>query len=138
MWNKDKCQCECKEDLINKLACDKGYMWNPSTCSCECDKYCDVGQYLNYKNFVCRKRILGDLIEQCNSVVDESIMRGNKSDLDCPSQMPYVVLFMVFLLVSALLVGAFVYYFRYRSGKDKKVDYVSVNYSLTGKNNYLL
>ena len=30
-WNKNKCKCECKEDLIVKLMCDKGYMWNPST-----------------------------------------------------------------------------------------------------------
>ena len=29
--NKNKCSCECKEDLVNKLVCDKGYMWNPST-----------------------------------------------------------------------------------------------------------
>ena len=46
-WNKDKCRCECKENLINKLVCDKGSIWNPSTCSCECDKLCDIGQYLN-------------------------------------------------------------------------------------------
>ena len=23
-WNENKCRCECKEDLINKLVCDKG------------------------------------------------------------------------------------------------------------------
>ena len=39
-WNENKCRCECKEDLIDKLVCDKGYIWNPSTCTCECDKYC--------------------------------------------------------------------------------------------------
>ena len=44
IWNEDKCRCECKEDLINKLQCDKGYIWNPSNCTCECDKACDVGQ----------------------------------------------------------------------------------------------
>ena len=37
-WNENICRCECKEDLINKLVCDKGYMWNPSTCSRECDR----------------------------------------------------------------------------------------------------
>ena len=31
-------------------------MWNPSTCSCECDKYCEIGQYLDYKNCICRKK----------------------------------------------------------------------------------
>ena len=55
-WNENKCECECKEDLISKLTCDKGYMWNPSTCSCECDKYCEIGQYLDYKNCICRKK----------------------------------------------------------------------------------
>ena len=25
-WNENKCRCECKEDLVSKLACDKGYM----------------------------------------------------------------------------------------------------------------
>ena len=48
IWNKDKCRCECKDDLINKLVCNKGYIWNPSTYSCECNKLCDVGQYLGY------------------------------------------------------------------------------------------
>ena len=28
IWNEDKCGRECKEDLINKMACDKGYIWN--------------------------------------------------------------------------------------------------------------
>ena len=27
-WNKDKCRCECKE-LIDERICDKGFIWNP-------------------------------------------------------------------------------------------------------------
>ena len=50
--NENKCRCECKEDLVSKLACDKRYIWNPSRCSCECDRYCETGQYLDYKNCV--------------------------------------------------------------------------------------
>ena len=49
VWNKDKCNCECKDDLVNKMVCDKGYIWNPSNCAYECDKSCCVGQYLDYK-----------------------------------------------------------------------------------------
>ena len=26
-WNENKCKCECKEDLIDKLVCDKGYIY---------------------------------------------------------------------------------------------------------------
>ena len=48
-------------------------MWNPNTCSCECDKYCEIGQYLDYKNCVCRKKITDDLIEQCTNIIDIEI-----------------------------------------------------------------
>ena len=36
--NDDKCRCECREDLVNKIVCDKGFSWNPSNCEGECDK----------------------------------------------------------------------------------------------------
>ena len=52
VWNKNKCQGECKEDLIDKLIYEKGYMWNPNSCTCECDKLCDFSQYLDYENCV--------------------------------------------------------------------------------------
>ena len=78
-WNENKCRFECKEDLVDKLVCDKGYMWNPSTCSCECDRYCEKGQYLDYKNCLCRKKIIDDLVEQCTSIVDIEIKNNTLS-----------------------------------------------------------
>ena len=74
IWNEDKSKCECKEDLINKMACDKGYIWNPSNCACECDKLCDIGQYLDYKNCVCRKSLVDKLVEECINVIDGDTM----------------------------------------------------------------
>ena len=44
-------------DVIDKGVCDKGFIWNPSNCECECDKSCDIGEYLDYKNCTCRKKI---------------------------------------------------------------------------------
>ena len=41
-WNKDKCRCECREELSDKERCDKGFIWNPSDCNCESDKSCDI------------------------------------------------------------------------------------------------
>ena len=49
IWNDDKCICECKEDLVNKMVWDKRYICNPSNSACECDKSCGIGQYLDYK-----------------------------------------------------------------------------------------
>ena len=60
--NKDKCTCECKE-LVDKGICDAGFMWNPSNCECECDKSRDIGEYLDYKNCKCRKKLVDKLVE---------------------------------------------------------------------------
>ena len=63
-WNKNKCRCECKE-LIDKRVCDKGFIWNPSNCECECDKACDIGEYLDYDNCKCRKKLVDKLVDEC-------------------------------------------------------------------------
>ena len=62
-WN--KCMCECKE-LIDKGTCDKGFIWNPSNCQYECDKSCDVGDYLDYENYVDK------LVEECTENIEET------------------------------------------------------------------
>ena len=69
-WNKDKCRCDCKE-LIDKGVCDKGFIWNLSNCECECDKEYDVGEYLDYENCKCRKKLVAPLIDECTETVEE-------------------------------------------------------------------
>ena len=70
-WNEDKCRCECKE-LIARVICHKGFILNPSNGECECDKSCDIGEYLDCKNCVCRNIIVDKLIEECTKIVDEN------------------------------------------------------------------
>ena len=65
--NKNKCRCECKE-LIDLGICDKGFIWNPS--NCECDKSCDIGEYLDYENCKCRKKIIDKLIDECTETIE--------------------------------------------------------------------
>ena len=67
--NGDKCICQCKE-LIDKRTCDKGFIWNPSNCECECDKSCDIGEYLDYKNSRCRKKIIDKFGAECSENID--------------------------------------------------------------------
>ena len=74
-WNEDKCRCECKE-LIDKGVCDKGFIWNSSNCECECDKSCDVGEYLDYANYKCRKKLADKLVEGCTENIDEVKIAG--------------------------------------------------------------
>ena len=127
IWNEDKCRCECKEDLINKMVCDKGYIWNPSNCACECDKLCDIGQYLDYKNCVCRKSLVDKLVEECISVIDGDTMYNETlsvtSSNGCSSCTTHIILFSVFLLISSVFGGEFIYY---RWNKNRKNDVPTV------------
>ena len=75
--NEDKCRCECKE-LVDKEICDKRFICNPSNCECECDKSCDVGEYLDYKNCKCRKRLVDKLVEECNENIDEKRLHSKE------------------------------------------------------------
>ena len=110
-WNENKYRCKCKKDLVSKLVCDKGYMWNPSTCSRKCYRYCETGQYLDYKNCVCRKKIIDDLIEQCTSIVDIEIKNNTLSKKnDESSSNIYFILFIVFLMLFILFLIGFIYY----------------------------
>ena len=67
----DKCRCKRRE-LIDKGVCNKGFIWNPSNCECESDKSCDVGEYLNYQNWKCRKRLADKLVEERTDNTDEA------------------------------------------------------------------
>ena len=108
-WNKDKCRCECKE-LIDKGVCDKGFIWNPSNCECECDKACDIGEYLDYENCKCRKK----LVDECTETVEEVKLakitlaeneRGNKYS----SCTVYIVLMIVVFTIFTRITAYFVY-----------------------------
>ena len=78
---------ECKE-LIDKAVCDKGFIWNPSKCECECDKSCNVGEYLDYSNCKCRKKLVDKLVEECTKSIDEvEIDSENEHKNKCSSCM---------------------------------------------------
>ena len=94
-------------------------MSNPSTCSCECDKYCETGQYLDYKNCVCRKKIIDELIEQCTSIVDIEIKNTTLSKKNNESSSNiYLILFLIFLVLFILFLVRFIYYWRKDNTKN--------------------
>ena len=95
-WNNDKFRCECKE-LIDKGVGDKWSIWNPSNCKCECDKSCDVGEYLDYENCKCRKKLVDKLVEECTENVEEVKLAKitsteNENKHKCCSYTLYIVL----------------------------------------------
>ena len=122
-WNEDKCRCECKE-LIYKGMCDKGFIWNPSNCEYEFDKPCDIGEYLDYKNYKCRNKLVEKLAEECIENIDVNKMLHNDTlnvtplnatplndyEKVCNSCTIYKVLFAVFFITSICISSVFIYF----------------------------
>ena len=110
-WNDDKCRCECKE-LIDKGVCDKGYACN---CECECDKSCDVGEYLDYENCKCRKRLVDKLVEEYNESINEAKLTEidlfeHKNECACY----YTVFIVLIVIVLTIWIGVSTYFVYYK------------------------
>ena len=120
--NEDKCRCWCKE-LIDKGIYDQAFISNPSNCECEFDRFCDVGEYLDYKNFKCTKR----LVKECSENIDENELHWNKmiynSTLNdykkiCSSSTVYKVLLAIFFIISIIINSVFNYFYWYLKRKN--------------------
>ena len=101
-----------------KGICDKGFIWKPSTCECECDESYSIGEYLDYKNCVCKKNVIDRLIEDCTFVIDKNkiyneTLNTTTSD-DCASCTLYVVLAAVFLTTSLIIGSSLIYCYWYK------------------------
>ena len=117
-WNEDKWRCEFK-GLIDKGRFGNGFIWNCSNSECECDKSCDIGEYQDYKNYKCRKKIINKLVEECSENIDGNKMLyngtlstisssdNNKTSNSC---IVYIVLFSVFLIIN-ISMSIYVYLF---------------------------
>ena len=113
-WNKGKCRCGCKE-LIDTRMCDKGFIWNPNNCDCDCDKACGVGEYLDYKNCKCIKKLVAPLIEECAEAVKEVklakiTLPENENSCKCNPSTVYIVLMVVFFITCTGISTYFVCY----------------------------
>ena len=115
-WNKNKCSCECTE-LMNKGVCDKDFIWNPSNCECECNKASDFSEYLDYKNCICKKRLVNKLVEEWNETIDEVKLTKitpaeNENNYKCNSYTVHIVLFSI-LFTTNVGIGAYFAYYKY-------------------------
>ena len=99
------------------MSCDKGYTWNPSTCECQCDTWCKPGQYLDHKNCVCKNKLIGRLIEECISIINETII-NNK---DSGNNNTYLILFIVFLIGFIVFLIGFIYYCQLSNANKRKL-----------------
>ena len=91
-------------------------MWNPSTCSCEGDIWCKPGQYLDYKNCICKNKLIGRVTEECTSIINET--KINNED-NITNENTYLILFILFLVLFIVFLIGFIYYY-WRSNDDQK------------------
>ena len=125
IWNSDTCRYDCNEDFAGMISCDKGYMWNPSTSECRCDKWCKTGQYLDHKNCVCKNKLIGRVIEECTSIINETMINNNDSDNNNALCNVFIGLFSVAVLIGIICFCVFAF-FRWFKGKKlfkKYIDY---------------
>ena len=55
--------------MINRRTFDKEFIWNSSNCERECDRSCDIGEYLDYENCRCRKKLVDKFVEECTKML---------------------------------------------------------------------
>ena len=123
IWNSDTCKCDCNEDFAGIRNCAKGYTWNPSTCECQCDMWCKPGQYLDHKNCICKHKLVGRLIEECTSVINETMI-NNKDSCNNTLRNVFIGLFSVVLLVGVICICVIIFkYIKSKKLFKKYIDY---------------
>ena len=127
IWNSVTCRCDCNEDFAGIINCTEGYMWNPSTCACECDMWCKPGQYLDHENCICKNRLVGRVIGECTSLINETMM-NNKDNITNDDTITYIFigLFSVLLFIGIVCFCELIYFKRIKGKnlfKNKYTDY---------------
>ena len=123
IWNSDTCRCDCNEDFAGIINCTKRYMWNPSTCECQCDMWCKPGQYLDHKICVCKNKLVGRIIGECTSVINETMINNNKN-ID-NTIIIFISLFSVLLFI---VITCFCIFAHFKWFKGKKLFKKYTNY----------
>ena len=116
IWNSDTCRCDCNEDFAGIINCTKGYTWNPSTCQCQCDMWCKPGQYLDHKNCDCKNKLVGRIIGECTSVINETMM-NNVDNKDNDNTITYIFIGLFSILLFGIVCFCVFAYFKWIKGK---------------------
>ena len=132
IWNDDTCRCDCNEDFAGMINCTKGYKWNPSTCECQCDTWCKPGQYLDHKNCVSKNKLVGRLISQCTSIINETMMNNNDNNNDNNFYRIMAYVFIGLFFIYLVICFCVFIYFKWFKGKYINNKIYTYNY----KNEY--
>ena len=91
---------------------------------------CDAGEYLDYENCKCRKKLVDKLVEECTENVEEVklakiTLAKNKNKHKWSSCTLYIVLFSIIFTIN---IGTYFVYYKYVNCDAKERFYFSNNY----------
>ena len=99
---------------------------DPSNCECECDKSCDVGEFLDYENCICRKRLVDKLVGEHNENIEEKLTEvtlfEHKNGCTCYYTV-FIVLGEIVLIISIGISAHFAYYKYINRNKENVFKY---------------
>ena len=79
--------------------------------------WCKPGQYLDHENCVCKNKLIGRVITECNSLINETMMNDKKNmSNDDTITNNFVGLFSVFMFIGIVCFCVFAY-FKWFKGK---------------------
>ena len=118
IWNSDTCRCDCNEDFASIINCTKRYTWYPSTCECQCDTWCKPGQYLDHKNCICKKKLIGRVIAECTCIINETMINNRDNiDSDNTAWNIFIGLFSVIIFIGVVCFCVLIYC-KWNKGKN--------------------
>ena len=81
--------------------------------------WCKAGQYLDHKNCICKNKLIGRVIEECASVINETVI--NNKDNITNNTNTYLILFIVFLIGFIVFLIGFIYYCQLNNANKRKL-----------------
>ena len=90
-------------------------IWNRSNWEWECDKWCDIGEYLDYENCKCRKKVVDKVVEECTETDNEVKLAKitlceNENEYKLSSCTLYIMLSLIIFTIKVGIGTYFVYY----------------------------
>ena len=106
-------------------------MWNTSTCECQCDMWCKPRQNLDHKNCVSKNKLVDRVIEECTSIINETMVNNKDNNTVEFNAINYVF---IGLFLQTLVICFCVFaYFRWFKGKYTNNNKI---YTYSYKNEY--
>ena len=99
---------------------------------------CGIGEYLDYSNCKCWKKLIDPLAEECTENIDETklvnkTLEKNENKDQCSSYVVYKVLFWLFfiLFITNTKIGIYFAYYKYMNHNKKNVPRYDYTYWTT-------